>query len=227
MDKVIFGIFAHPDDEAFGPAGTLIMETRAGAELHLITVTPGDAGMNPDHVENLAEVRLAEWRQAGQLIGAKDMHSLGYKDGSLNNNQFHEIAEKIEEIVRAATAARTDISIEFMSMDLNGVTGHLDHILVGRVAAYVFYRLKATDKRLSRLRLACLSDKYFPASNYEWVYMDAGRSETEIDETVDAREHLDTIHAVMDAHHSQRHDAQAHLTRLGDDVAANHFIVLS
>ena len=37
MKKIIFGIFAHPDDEAFGPSGTLLLETRSGTELHLIT----------------------------------------------------------------------------------------------------------------------------------------------------------------------------------------------
>ena len=45
MKRVIFGIFAHPDDEAFGPSGTLLMETKAGTELHLITLTLGEAGI--------------------------------------------------------------------------------------------------------------------------------------------------------------------------------------
>ena len=32
MNKIIFGIFAHPDDEAFGPSGALLKAVREGAE---------------------------------------------------------------------------------------------------------------------------------------------------------------------------------------------------
>lgn len=44
MRKILLGIFAHPDDEALGPVGTLLREVRDGAELHLITLTAGQAG---------------------------------------------------------------------------------------------------------------------------------------------------------------------------------------
>ncbi|MFZ2494806.1 MAG: PIG-L family deacetylase [Candidatus Saccharimonadales bacterium] len=62
MKKVIFGIFAHPDDEAFGPAGTLIQEVQNGSEVHLITLTAGQAGSNPDNHEDPGAIRLKEWK---------------------------------------------------------------------------------------------------------------------------------------------------------------------
>ena len=77
MKKVIFGIFAHPDDEAFGPAGTLIQEVQNGSELHLITITAGEAGSNPDNYDDLGQIRLEEWRRSGELIGATTMTHLG------------------------------------------------------------------------------------------------------------------------------------------------------
>jgi LmbE family N-acetylglucosaminyl deacetylase len=226
MKKVIFGIFAHPDDEAFGPAGTLVMEKKAGSEIHLICATAGEAGMNPDAVSDLAKTRSEEWRKAGQLIGADSMHQLGYADGGLHNSQFHEIAAKIDEIVRSVAADRQDIEIEFMSLDLNGLTGHLDHILIARVACYVFYKLKATDARVMRIRLACTTREEFPVPNCDWIYMEAGRTLEEINETVNANEHLALINEIIHAHHSQRSDAAAYIRRLGDAVAINHFIVL-
>ena len=64
MKKVIFGIFAHPDDESFGPSGTLLKLRRSGYDLHLIVLTDGEAGVNPDGIENLGEVRLQEWRRS-------------------------------------------------------------------------------------------------------------------------------------------------------------------
>jgi LmbE family N-acetylglucosaminyl deacetylase len=227
MQKVIFGIFAHPDDEAFGPAGTLLMEARQGAEIHLICATAGEAGSNPDDVDNLADVRLDEWRTAGKLIGAASMHHLGYRDGTLCNDNYFEIAAKIETIVHDVTDGRDDLEIEFMSIDLNGVTGHLDHIAVGRIACYVFCRAKQADARVTKLRLACIGEGEVPRANCDWLYMDRGRSASEIDETVDASAYLEDIKRIMHAHHTQRQDCEAHLKKMGDRVALNRFLVLT
>lgn len=224
MKKVIFAIFAHPDDEAFGPAGTLLVEKAAGNEVHLICATAGENGTNPDGAADLSATRLAEWREAGALLGADSMHHLGYIDGQLSNNVYLEIADKIQAIITSTAADRPEIEIEFMSLDLNGITGHIDHIVMGRVASYLFYRLKASDSRLTRLRLACISRDQLPTHNCNWLYMEAGRTAQEIGETIDARAHLDTIHGIIAAHHSQRADATAHLKN-GDRIAINHFIV--
>lgn len=226
MKKVIFGIFAHPDDEAFGPSGTLLMEKAAGNEVHLICATAGESGMNPDDLPNLAEVRLAEWRRAGELIGADSMHHLGYRDGALQNNNYHDIAGKIDEIVGHIIRGRDDIEIEFMTTDLNGITGHIDHICIARIACYVFCNLRENDARVTRMRLACISRDEAPDANCHWLFMEAGRTPAEIAETVDASAHLEKIKQIMHTHHTQRSDREAHLKRLGDRVAINHFLVL-
>lgn len=226
MKKVIFGIFAHPDDEAFGPVGTLLMEKEAGNEVHLITATAGDNGVNPDGVEQLALTRLEEWRAAGELIGADSMHYLGYQDGYLSNIEYHGAARKLKDIVHKITDGRKDISIEFISMDHNGITGHLDHIFISRVSAYVFYTLKRSDHRFSRLRLACLPREYAPKANCNWLYMDAGRNAKEIGEVVDASAHYDKICEIIRVHHSQRADGERHLAQKGKRVAKNHFLIL-
>jgi LmbE family N-acetylglucosaminyl deacetylase len=226
MKKVIFGIFAHPDDEAFGVSGALLMETRAGADLHLITLTLGDAGTNPDNVPDLAAVREVEWRQAGALIGAKSMTWLGYKDGQLNNLAMLEIYEKLLELVHDILRDETDdITVEFVSMDTNGISGHIDHIVAGRSACYVFYKLKETDPRVTRLRLACIPLAVLPEPNTHWLYMDAGRNESEIGEVVDAREHYDEILAIMRAHYSQRGDGETHIKNRGKNLGLCSFIV--
>ncbi len=228
MKKLIFGIFAHPDDEAFGPVGTLLMEKEAGSEVHLICATAGENGTNPDKVSDLGEVRLKEWQAAGELLDAESMHYLGYEDGTLNNSVYLEAAEKILRIVGDAITGRDDIaSIEFLSLDANGLTGHLDHIFVSRVACYVFYTLKEADERFSKIRLTCLHHDDFPEANQQWLYMDAGRTAEEVAETVDASRHLDQIKAIMHAHHSQRGDCESLLARMGDRVAINHFLVLN
>ena len=165
MKTVIFGIFAHPDDEAFGPSGTLLMEKARGSEVHLICATAGESGMNPDNVDDLAAVRLTEWQTAGRLIGADSMHHLGYGDGTLCNNDYLALADKITAIVLERINGRDDIQVEFMTIDLNGITGHLDHIAIARVASYVYCTLKERDSRITRLRLACISDAEAPQAH--------------------------------------------------------------
>jgi len=226
MKKIIFGIFAHPDDEAFGPAGTLLMEAKAGNDVHLVTLTAGDAGMNPDNHAHLGEVRLSEWKKAGALIGAKTMHFLGYNDGQLGNQSMIEISEKLTEIITTITASEPDdVEIELMSMDLNGITGHIDHIVAGRASCFVFYSLKATDPRFTRIRLACISAEQQPEANISWLYMEAGHPASDIDETIDAREYKDELVAIINAHYSQRSDGQAALNQMGDLLGINTFIV--
>jgi LmbE family N-acetylglucosaminyl deacetylase len=225
MKKLIFGIFAHPDDEAFGPSGTLLMETKAGTELHLITLTLGQSGTNPDNHPDLGTVRNKEWRKAGKLIGATSLHDLGYDDGCLCNSAMIGAAKKIEDIVEDICRDRHDITIEFMSMDLNGISGHIDHIVAARASMLAFHRLKKQDKRITRIRLACIPDSYLPSENTEWLYMEAGRTKEDINEVVDARQHREEIIEIMRAHHTQRSDGESHIKQRSDTLGINYFIV--
>lgn len=229
MRKIIFGIFAHPDDEAFGPSGALLKEVKDNdAKLHLITFTNGDAGTNPDALPDLGEVRLKEWRKAGELMGAKSMNALGYEDGYLNNQVMIEAIEKVTQLVLGTIKDEPeDTQIEFMSMDLNGVTGHIDHIVAGRTACLVFYRMKALDPRFTRIRLACYPSTAFPSINTDWIFMEAGRKPDEIDETIDARDLRDEITTIVRAHHTQRHDGEHYLQWQGDNLGLCYFIVKS
>ncbi len=225
MQKIIFGIFAHPDDEAFGPCGTLLTETKNGTELHLVTLTAGENGTNPDNVENLGAVRLQEWKAGAALLGASTTQHLGYIDGTLGNNDHIAIASAIESIVQNVTKDRNDIEIEFMSLDLNGLTGHIDHIVAGRSACLAFYRLKELGLPMSRIRLACLARNDYPAIDTGFVFMEPGRLPTEVNETIDARNIAEQVRAVMHCHYTQRNDCETQITKLGDAVAIDHFIV--
>jgi LmbE family N-acetylglucosaminyl deacetylase len=227
MKKILFGIFAHPDDEAFGPVATLINEVENGTELHLITLTAGENGTNPDNLPNLGEVRLQEWHAAGELIGASSMHHLEYMDGTLNNHNHLEITTKIIEIVNEIVSDRDDIEIEFMSLDLNGYTGHIDHIVAGRSACLAFYRLRDTGLPMMRIRLACLSREEIPAINTSFVFMEPGKTIDEVNETVDGTQYTDKIHDIMRCHHTQRNDYETVTAYKGDKLGINYFIVMN
>lgn len=226
MRKVIFGIFAHPDDEAFGPSGTLLKETKDGTELHLITLTAGEHGSNATGCDDLGATRLAEWRTGGALMQASSMHHWGYRDSHLTNESMIEIAERLESEVRDyLVTASSDTVIELMSFDENGISGHIDHIVASRAACQAFYRLKDIDTRVQCLRLFCICQDDLSEVSTSWIYMSPGHTHQEIDETIDAREHREKILAIMRAHESQSVDYQYHLARLGDRLGINHFIV--
>lgn len=228
MKKIIFGIFAHPDDEAFGPSGTLLLETKAGADLHIITLTSGDAGVNLDGHSDLGSVRLEEWRKAGALMGASTMEYFGYKDGKLDNQSMIEIADRlIDYIGKMLKTAPEDTEVEFMTLDLNGLTGHIDHIVAARAACLTFYTLKKSDNRLTRIRFSCIPDSISPTDNTDWIYMEAGHPLEEIDETVDARHLRDEILEIVHAHHTQRDDGETYIKNRGADLGLNYFLAKS
>lgn len=228
MKKLIFGVFAHPDDEAFGPAATLLKETKAGSELHLILLTAGEAGMNPDNDANLSHKRLKEWHDAAALLGATGTHYLGYKDGHLNNRSLIKIADQIQEIVlKTAKNAPINTEIEFITFDFSGISGHIDHIVATRAACLVFYRIKPNDSRFTKIRLFCLPKTLYPDPNTDWLYMESGRNLEDIDEVVDARDLKNEILAIMRTHSSQAADCERYLKDQGEHLGINEFIVKS
>src|SRR5262245_58145598 len=94
--KPVVAIFAHPDDEAFGPAGT-IAHFAKDRPVYLICVTDGAAGMNSsDKTHELSQIRRDELINSARVLGVKDIFFFDYKDGTLSNNLYHELAEKLQ-----------------------------------------------------------------------------------------------------------------------------------
>lgn len=227
MTKIVFGIFAHPDDEAFGPASTLLDEAKQGAEVHLVSLTAGENGSNPDDLPDLPDVRLAEWHEAGKLIGAKEMHHLGHIDGELDNMTLIQVADHIEKLItKTIDSHSSDCEVEIISMDTNGISGHIDHIVASYAAHLVFYRLKEKGAPVTQLRLYCIPRQQTGAKpNTKFVFMEPGRLTKEINQTLDHREYLPEVIAIMRCYHTQREDCDHHIEHLGDKVAIDNFIV--
>jgi LmbE family N-acetylglucosaminyl deacetylase len=173
------------------------------------------------------DVREKEWRESGRLIGASKLHYLGYRDGQLTNDSMVEIGRTLVDIIaKEVASAPDDVEIELMTIDLNGVTGHIDHIVAARATCWAYYMLKKLDDRFKRVRLICLPRQHAPDVNIDWIYMEPGRTEDEIDEIVDARTYREQIIAIMRAHHSQRADCDQHLRNFGDSIGLNYFRVI-
>ena len=231
MKKLIFGIFAHPDDEAFGPSATLMKEVDAGAELYLICATKGEGGTNPDRYDNLGEVRSMEWKKACGLMGAKGHVGFDFADGSLCSNVCKDLAAKIENTVRQICKDQVEpYEICLMTYDGNGVTGHLDHVAVSSVVTTVFYSLRQKPPEhgdVKELAYFCLSEEQMPAPNWGYFcFWPAGYPENSINRRVNVRDYITRKFAVMEAHHSQRQDADYFFSRGDDFHAVDNFYVV-
>lgn len=226
MKRIIFGIFAHPDDETFGPSGALLKAVKDGAELHLLSLTDGAGGTNLDSVPNLGALRLKEWQKAASLLGAKSVNYLGYNDGELNNLAMIKVGNHLVDFIADILKnTPSDTQAEIITLDLNGYTGHIDHIVAARAASFAFYKLKETEPRLKRILYACLPEHLYPATNTNWLFMEKGRSKEEVDKIVDARQYQSELIELTKAHQSQRQDAAEFLKTNGDELGLNYFMV--
>lgn len=138
MAKRILFLMAHPDDETFGPGGTIAKYAREGAEVHLVAATRGDAGMLGDPPvtdrEHLGEVRAAELEAAAEVLGAAKVHHLGFLDGKLAETPRESL---IESAVEAVRRVRPHVLVGFGP---DGVSRHPDHKTMCEAALAAFDR---------------------------------------------------------------------------------------
>jgi LmbE family N-acetylglucosaminyl deacetylase len=124
-------IFAHPDDETFGMAGTLRRVTSAGHPVAVVCATRGEAGEIADPSlatkETLGAVREGELRHAMASVGVENVRFLDYIDGRLPDANPNEVVAKIVHHIREF---RPDVVVTFAA---NGGYGHVDHMAIHRL----------------------------------------------------------------------------------------------
>lgn len=135
-------VLAHPDDETFGPGGTLAKYAAQDVAVHLVCATRGEAGSNDledlGNCEDPAYRREEELHCAVKTLGISRLHLLGYRDSGMAGtppNQHPDaliradpqhIAEQIAQFIRQL---RPEVVITF---DPYGAYRHPDHIAVHR-----------------------------------------------------------------------------------------------
>lgn len=213
----IVAIFAHPDDEAFGPAGTIYKLAQEN-QVYLLCATKGEAGENHsgrDH-KRMDEVRANELKASAKILGVKEVFFLGFKDGTLSNSLYHDLAAKIEEKLEKL---RPEMLLTY---EPRGVSGHVDHIVVSLVTTFVFYRLPF----VKTLWQYCISEKQSQWMDDYFIYFPPGYKESEIDKVVDVEPVWEKKRAAMLAHESQKKDALKILKRYEKLPKKEHFLVM-
>jgi LmbE family N-acetylglucosaminyl deacetylase len=152
----LLAVFAHPDDESFGPGGTLAHYANLGVEVHLICATRGEAGNIPEALkgkeDSVAELREAELRCAAYQLGLERVHFLDYRDsgmaGSPDNQHPNslakaptdEIADKVTQFIRQI---KPHVVITF---DPQGGYFHPDHIATHEATVIAFNAAGDSDQ---------------------------------------------------------------------------------
>jgi N-acetylglucosamine malate deacetylase 2 len=141
----ILAIFAHPDDEAFGPGGTLSRYALSGHTVRLVTITRGEAGtLGPaQHLtrSELGRMRADELRCSANAlhVSALNIHEL--PDGKLAGLP---VEDGLTIVRSEINAFQPDALITFHAA---GISGHPDHQTVAR------WCLHAVRERTDGLRL--------------------------------------------------------------------------
>lgn len=170
MSRRLLAVVAHPDDDTFACSGTVALHAdEPGFRFALVHVTSGESGMISDPSlatrANLGAVREDEDRRSWVALGrVPDRHEfLRYPDGGVADAPFDELVERIAGILREE---RPDVVITFGP---EGVTGHADHITVGRATTEAFRRCRVGSDGLARLLYSSIPNSMIERFNEELV----------------------------------------------------------
>lgn len=171
--RLLAAVVAHPDDDTFGCSGTMALHADdPDLRFVLVHVTSGEAGMISDPSlatrETLGAVREEEDRRSWVALGrVPDRHELlRYPDGGLEGVPLDELAERIAAILREE---RPDV---VMTFGPEGITGHVDHITVGRATTEAFHRCRAEGgEGFGRLLYSALAQSRLDAFSARLVAM--------------------------------------------------------
>ena len=194
MKKALI-VLSHPDDESFGPAGTIALWAEQGYEIHLVSATKGEIGNNPTDDET-AKIREAELKEACNILGVKKISYLGYKDGHISNRHIPILELRITEKI---INFKPNI---IMTFNLNGLTGHLDHVAIANATTTAFDKTGVAEK----LYYYSYPRAYTDTIDEYFIHFPEGFDEDEFDEIIDTSPVRETKLEAMMAHKSQQED---------------------
>jgi LmbE family N-acetylglucosaminyl deacetylase len=153
----------HPDDETFGPGGTLVHHSRQGDPIHAVFVCSGIQG-DPDGLfprEELAAMREKEARAAGAVLGIERFTFFGYPDNLSDadySHAFGDLPKEPEAQRRALVSGLAQKLVELIAADRPDVVyypwiGEInpDHWAVGKAVEQVRETQPAWAARISFL----------------------------------------------------------------------------
>lgn len=153
-ERRLLAVLAHPDDESFGPGGTLAKYAAQGVEVHIAICTDGAAGSVTEEFETsrgqLAEIRREELEAAVAILGGR-LHMLGFRDSGYigdpanNDPQAFMNIDGGQATWRVVQLIRTIRPQVVITHDETGGYFHPDHIKAHEITLAAFQQ--AADAR--------------------------------------------------------------------------------
>lgn len=144
-------VFPHPDDECFGPIPGLVQQRRKGHEVHLLTLTRGEATSQRERLgyskAEMADIRYQEMQAVANTVDLSSLTVLEYPDGGLGELNPLVLEEEVADHVHDT---EPDVVVTY---PVHGISGHPDHLvthaIVKRVACALRRDGTATPRRLA------------------------------------------------------------------------------
>ena len=125
----LLAVFAHPEDESFGPAGTLAKYASEGIAVSLVTATRSKNGASADELNGKARDRVCSCRASG----VRRACLFDYRPGEL-----HQVAPNVveERLVRLIRELRPQVMVTFGP---RGLTGDSDNQILNGATTAAFH----------------------------------------------------------------------------------------
>lgn len=144
-------VFPHPDDECFGPAPAIARQVREGHDVHLLTLTRGEATSQRERLgvskDEMGRIRYEEMQNVADALGLASLTVLDYPDGALDALDPRIFEATIGSHVRER---EPDVLVTYA---VHGISGHYDHLVthaaVRRTACALRNRGLPTPSRLA------------------------------------------------------------------------------
>jgi LmbE family N-acetylglucosaminyl deacetylase len=211
LATVLF-VYAHPDDESFGIAGTAMKLKDEGHATALLTLTRGDVGMwfgrekGSWSAEELARERSKEWREATALIGFDHSRLLEWPDGGLAKAPVERVTADVVQFVREI---RPDIVCTFGPEGAG--SEHDDHRATSFFATRGFHRAGTADQYPDRGVAHQARRLFFNASPFMPDFPIIAMTPTH---AIDIRKYEERKRQAFDCHRTQFKDRDRFLQML-------------
>jgi LmbE family N-acetylglucosaminyl deacetylase len=144
----LMAVHAHPDDESSSTGGVLASYAAEGIRTVVVTCTNGEFGDAPGGIkpgqdghdeDTVAQIRLAELRQATKLLDVTDLELLGYHDSGMPDWEYKNRPDAFCNIPAAEVTGRISGLIGqyrpqvVITYDDKGLYQHPDHVYASQM----------------------------------------------------------------------------------------------